>query len=179
MIENLSFSLTSPQVEFFPFSNESESSSFISVDSSKSSEHVILRASLVPSLLEALSRNIHEQYPQRFFEIGKVFERNDKKQIVEKWSLCAITAHSDADYTEVKSIAVSLLELGFGLSSVTSRSKQVSPPYYIDGRNAILNVLGKNVGSLGEIKPQALEQFHMRMPASAFEIDLSSLLQLQ
>ena len=42
---------------------------------SKSSEHTILRDSLLPGLVENLSRNIHEAYPQRLFETGTVFSK--------------------------------------------------------------------------------------------------------
>ena len=37
----------------------------ISVLDSKSQEHTILRDSILPGLIENLSRNIHESYPQK------------------------------------------------------------------------------------------------------------------
>ena len=51
------------------------STKIISVLDSKSQEHTILRDSILPGLIENLSRNIHESYPQKLFETGTVFSR--------------------------------------------------------------------------------------------------------
>ena len=53
--------------------NRGTSKKIISVLDSKSLEHTILRDSILPGLLENLSRNIHESYPQKMFETGSVF----------------------------------------------------------------------------------------------------------
>ena len=60
----------------------------VAVVGSKSEEHEILRSSILPSLLRSLSHNIHEEYPQRLFEIGKVFSLDEDP--VERWSLCSV-----------------------------------------------------------------------------------------
>ncbi len=47
----------------------------ISTANSKSSEHEILRDSLLPGLVENISKNIHESYPHELYETGVVFSR--------------------------------------------------------------------------------------------------------
>ncbi len=44
--------------------------------------------------------------------------------------------------------------------------------FFIDGRCADVIVDDRSVGVLGEIRPFALENFRLRMPVSAFEIDI-------
>ena len=71
--EALNSSLTSKKI-LFDFLNR-DSSQMISVIDSKSQEHTILRDSILPGLVENLSKNIHESYPQRIFETGTVFSK--------------------------------------------------------------------------------------------------------
>ncbi|MGI0049792.1 MAG: phenylalanine--tRNA ligase subunit beta, partial [Nitrososphaera sp.] len=143
----------------------------LSVDGSKSIEHEILRDSLVPSLLQSLSRNVHEGYPQRLFEVGKTFHKDDT--IAERWNVGAAVAHADASYTEIKSTTQALLKSCFGKDVSTKASAN---PMFMEGRCAEIIVDGTVVGTIGEITPLALENFKLRVPAAAFEIDLSGII---
>jgi len=97
-LEALNSSLTSKRV-LYDMTNR-DTSKIISVLDSKSLEHTILRDSILPGLLENLSRNIHESYPQKIFETGTVFSIGDP--ISEKFSFSGISAHKDANFTEIK-----------------------------------------------------------------------------
>src|ERR687897_3698519 len=147
MIESLNFLLTSEEVQYRAFGIPAKD--VLSVDSSKSTEHEILRDSLLPLLLQSLSYNIHEQYPQRLFEIGKTFLKSTAI-IEERWSIGAVIAHTDAGYTEIKS----------------------TNHMFIGGRCAEVIFDGRSVGILGEIIPLALENFKLRTPVAAFVINL-------
>jgi phenylalanyl-tRNA synthetase beta chain len=142
----------------------------LAVDGTKSAEHEVLRDSLIPPLLQSLSRNVHEEYPQKLFEIGKVFSKTDGK-IGESWKIAAVIAHGEAGYTEGKS-ALQALFVAFGLSVSTKAS---SSPLFIKGRCAAITAGGKEVGIIGEITPLAIDNFKLRVPVAAFEIDLSTL----
>jgi phenylalanyl-tRNA synthetase beta chain len=170
MIETLNFLLTSKEVQYGAFGIALED--LLSVESSKSTEHEILRNSLIPSLLQSLANNIHEQYPQRLFEIGKTFHRSTVI-IEEKWRLSAVIAHAEAGYTEIKSSLQALLRSCFGKEAVTKPSTNYM---FIDGRCAEVIFGGRPVGVLGEIRPIALENFKLRMPVAAFEIDLLAII---
>ena len=74
-LEALNSSLSSKRV-LYEMTNR-DSKNIISVLDSKSQEHTILRDTILPGLLENLSRNIHESYPQKLFEIYL----NSKRQI--------------------------------------------------------------------------------------------------
>jgi phenylalanyl-tRNA synthetase beta chain len=168
MLESLNFSLTSKEVQYDSFGITA--SDMLSVDGSKSIEHEILRKSLLPSLLQSLSRNVHEEYPQRLFEIGKTFRKNGT--IVESWNIAAVAAHSEVGYTEIKSAMQALLSSCFGKDVST---KAVESPFFMAGRCAEVIVDGKVVGVIGEVTPLALENFKLRVPVAGFEINLSAL----
>ncbi len=166
MIESLNFMLTSKEVQYGAFGIPTKD--VLSVDSSKSTEHEILCDSLVPLLLQSLSYNIHEQYPQRLFEIGKTFLKSTT-MIEERWSIGAVIAHTDAGYTEIKSTMQALLRSCFGEEATTKASTN---HMFMEGRCAEVIFDGKSVGALGEIIPLALENFKLRVPVAAFEINL-------
>jgi phenylalanyl-tRNA synthetase beta chain len=167
-LEVMNFELTGKEILYDKTGRES--SQIISVADSKSQEHIILRDMLLPGMLEVLSRNIHESYPQKIFEIGTVFEKDSP--IVESIHLACLDAHKDVDYTKVKSVLQSLLKTGFNLSCSTVSQKG---PMYVDGRTASVAVNGKKIGMLGEIDSKVLDNFKLRTPVAGFEIKLSGL----
>ena len=107
-------------------------SEIISVLDSKSQEHTILRDSLLPSLLENLSKNIHESYPQKLFEIGAVFSKGEP--ISESINLAVVIAYKDTNYSEIKAIMQSLLRTNFKINSQTKTS--LNQELFTKGRHA-------------------------------------------
>ncbi len=171
MMEALNFSLSSRQVQY-DLAGRTPEGETLAVDGSKSAEHEILRDLLVPSLLQTLARNVHEEYPQRLFEIGKVFKKTGS--IEESWHVAAVIAHGEADYTEIKSAAAALLKSGFGIEFTT---KAATSQLYIKGRCAEIRAgPDRPVGVIGEVTPLAIDSFRLRVPVAAFEIDLSALM---
>ncbi|MDE1867989.1 MAG: phenylalanine--tRNA ligase subunit beta, partial [Thaumarchaeota archaeon] len=148
-----------------------DSSDIISVSDSKSQEHQILRDTLLPGLVDVLSRNIHESYPQKIFEIGTAFYRDNP--VGEEIHLACASAHNDVNYTEIKSILQSFLKSGF---DIVSAAKISSNPLFTQGRTADIVVNGKNVGIVGEIAREVLDNFKLRIPVSGFELNLTDLM---
>ena len=74
--EALNSSLTSRQILYE--NAKRDSTKLIEVSESKSLEHTILRDSILPELLENLSKNIHETYPQKLFETGIVDRKSTR-----------------------------------------------------------------------------------------------------
>lgn len=168
-LEVMNFELTSKEILYDKTGRES--SKIISVADSKSQEHIILRDMLLPGMMEVLSRNIHESYPQKIFEIGTVFEKDSS--IKEGIHLACLSAHKDVNFTEVKSVLQSLLKTGFNLSCNTVPQKE---PMFVDGRTGSIVVNGKKLGSLGEMDTKVVDNFKLRTPVAGFEIKLTDLL---
>ena len=148
------------------------SSEIISVLDSKSQEHTILRDSLLPNLLENLSKNIHESYPQKLFETGVVFSKGNP--IHESINLAVIIAYKDTNYSEIKAIMQSLLKTNFKINSQTKTSK--SQELFVKGRHADIFIDEKKIGEIGEIGKEILENFRIRTSVVGFEIKLSGLI---
>ena len=165
-LEALNSSLSSKRV-LYEMTNR-DSKKIISVLDSKSQEHTILRDSILPGLIENLSRNIHESYPQKMFETGSIFNLHDP--ISEKINLSVISAHKDANFTEIKSVLQSVLKIGFGIQIQT---KTTSNSSFEDGHCANIIFDGNVIGIIGEIDSKIIENYKIRVPAVGFEISLS------
>lgn len=172
MIESLGFSLVAGQSHYQAFGTNPEDG--LSVEASKSIEHEVLRDSIIPSLLLSLSRNVHEEYPQRLFEIGKTFHKGAGR-IDERWRVAAVEAHAQAGFTEAKSSLQGLLKSCFGRNLVTKPARR---PFFIGGRSADVLVDNRVVGTIGEVIPNVLHDLKLRTPVAAFEVDLTRLLDL-
>ena len=165
-LEALNSSLTSKRVLYEM--NNREPKEIISVRDSKSQEHTILRDSLIPGLIENLSRNIHESYPQKLFETGSVFTLENP--ISEKINFSGISAHQESTFTEIKSVLQSALKTGFEIKIET---KTTTHPSFVDGRCASVIFDGKSIGIIGEIHSKIIENYKIRVPVVGFEISLS------
>lgn len=165
-LESLNSSLTSKRV-LYDMTNR-DSTKIISVLDSKSREHTILRDSILPGLLENLSKNIHESYPQKIFETGTVFATENP--ISEKINFSGISAHKDANFTEIKSIIQSALNIGFGIKVET---KTATNSTFEDGHCASIILNNIPIGIIGKIDSKIIENYKIRVPVVGFEISLS------
>ena len=165
-LEALNSSLTSKRVLYEMTNRNTEK--IISVLDSKSQEHTILRDSILPGLLENLSKNIHESYPQKMFETGTVFTLDNP--ISEKINFSCISAHQDTNFSEIKSVLQSALKTGFDISIET---KTAIHPSFEEGRCAKVMLNGKPIGIIGEIHSKIIENYKIRVPVVGFEISLS------
>ena len=143
-----------------------DSSQIISVASSKSQEHTILRDSILPGLLENLSKNIHETYPQKFFESGIVFSKGSP--VKEAASLACVTASEESHFSEMKAILQSLLRIGFSIKCETKTLSNHA--LFSQGRVAEIIINRKVVGYIGELDSKVLENFRIRTRVVGFEI---------
>lgn len=171
LIENINFILSNKDIHLRRM--KIEKSDFFTVNNSKSEEHDILRRSLLPSLLFSLSKNIHEEYPQKLFEIGQVFLPEQENS--EKWNLCCATAFNGVTFTEIKGILQTLMEICLGTTFETKAAEHSS---IISGRSADIFYKGKTVGQIGEVSPLLIDSFKIKMPVAAFDLDLTELLEI-
>jgi len=128
-----------------------------------SEEYTCMRANLIPSMMRVLRRNKHRDLPQNIFEVGDVLD----------WCRChrhvaALSVHSRANFTEMKSVAEALLrEMG-----MTWELKPCDLPLYISGRGAAIIIEGEERGHFGEVSPAVITAFELNHPMTALELDL-------
>ena len=171
-LEMVNFTLLDQNISTIFNAEDKELLQKIKVNESKSKEHEFLRTNILSSLIKNLSYNIHEEYPQKIFEIGKTF--SFKNKIVEQWNLGVLIASNKSNYTEAKAIAQSIFKINFGKNISTRRNDNNN--LFLKGRCAEILYESKTIGFIGEVNPDLIAKFNLHIPLSAFELNLSSLL---
>jgi phenylalanyl-tRNA synthetase beta chain len=169
-IETMNFDLVDETSLYTRFSRPSAKR--IEVENPRTIEHALLRDSILPSLMSVLSRNVKAAYPQKVFEVGRVYLRKGSK-IVEESHLAALVAHSSSSFSEAKMYLEPLIEekLG-GVLSTPAKNHWA----FAEGRCAEIVVDGRGLGYVGELSPSAVASFGLDVPVAGFEIDLASFL---
>lgn len=202
-VEALNSSLTSAHIQYKAAGRKTppkNSRRMIKTVDSKSSEHSILRDSLLPGLVENLSKNIHEAYPQMLYETGTVFLGASANKgsnvearkgagashlshaaapVSETVHAAAVSAHAKSDFSEAKSALQSMLHAsGCDISDV--RTLPASHHMFAAGRCAKVIIpisTGRRIiaGHVGEISDNILLSYRIRVPVAGFEVSLSDL----
>ena len=141
-------------------------------------DHNTLRDSIVPSLLKNLSINEHHELPQHIFEIGRVFHSTKEKQyetgIKETETLSVILCGETVDFTAIRQILDSIsLHLNMKIEV-----QETEDPRFFSGRVGKILHGKKQLGILGELHPQVLENWQMKMPVASLELNLEALFEV-
>ncbi len=141
-----------------------------------SQEYTCMRTWLLPNLLSFLAKNKRHAYPQKIFEIGNVVVRDDKEEVLAKnvRKLCFVISGKKGTFHEAKACLLGLLK-NLGKQAVFDKSYART---FIKGRLASIFVSGKEIGFIGEINPEVLENFGLEMPVVACELNIEKLKEL-
>jgi len=149
-----------------------------------SEDQAVMRTTLVPSLLETVSYNINYRSTNlRMFELRPVF-LTQGEQCVEKLSLTAVMSglrepegwsQSTAvvDFYDLKGVVEQLLAK-VNIEGVKFDNKKTQP-YLHPGKSCALMVEEKQVGYLGEVHPEVLNNYSIDQPVFIFELDVEAI----
>lgn len=150
-----------------------------------SQDRTMIRKSLLNGLMEFLEDNKHEELPQKIFEVGDVVYLDEDAETYTKVvkKLAGATIHSNANFTEIKSITAALVE-NLGLKM---EIESFNHPSFIKGRCARIKGVPNNeleekslseisadgflTGFFGEINPEVITNFELEYPVVAFEVE--------
>ncbi len=170
MLEVSNYHLTNKKDQFIKM-GINKKKDFIEVESSKT-DFTILRENLSHYLLKNLSENIDSEYPQKIFEIGKIFSL-EKNEIKENEHLASAIAPSD--YTKIRQVLEYLFKMiDMKIKFKESESENL-PKHFIEGRTAEIILDDKRIGFVGEMHPRTLKAWKMKMPIALFEISLEEI----
>ncbi|MGB4441569.1 MAG: phenylalanine--tRNA ligase subunit beta [Coriobacteriia bacterium] len=150
-----------------------------------SEEQSVLRWTLAPSLLRAVSHNCRRGVPNvHLYEMGTVFITADgRKQPKERLMVAGALAGAwsepgwdeqsrQLDFFDGKGVLEALFEMTHtGRWSV----RAVDRPWLQPGRSAEVIVGGDVVGWLGEVAPHVLDAYELTGPVVLFEVSVSAL----
>ena len=149
-----------------------EFNDFVEVEDSKT-ERDVLRIDLMTNLLQIASENSDASYPQKIFEMGKVFSKGESETgVVEEERLAIALAQESVNFTEMKQV----LDYLFKMLDVEYSIEDVEDSNYIIGRCGRILVEGKDIGVVGEIAPRVLKNWKIKVPVVGCEIGIGFLM---
>jgi phenylalanyl-tRNA synthetase beta chain len=154
-----------------------------------SEDQAVLRTSLVPCLLETLQRNLAQQNRTvKLFEIGRTFidqgpdrQPEEVEHLAGLWTglrqaPCWQAKDTPCDFYDLKGAVEGLLS---GLKIAGARFTRMAPEacrYTRPGFTARILSGGIQLGLIGEVHPQVLENYDLKQSAFIFELRLDDLL---
>jgi len=168
LVEVNSLHLTNKQ---WNFSNMNlKPGKIVELESSLTREYDSLRTWLLPNLMKIFQENTKEKYPQRVFEIGRVFTL-DTKGVKEEIKLSVAIAGIQTTFTEIKSVLEAISMLTDKEFKVEGRDHDS----FIPGRSGAVVYRGKEIGFIGELHPQVILNWGLDVPVVGLEIGLGFL----
>ncbi|MHA1400297.1 MAG: phenylalanine--tRNA ligase subunit beta [Candidatus Heimdallarchaeaceae archaeon] len=167
-IEVITNTLTDPEILTSRVNIEEEE--FVKITNPVSKTYSVIRNKIFPNLINVLSKNTHETYPQSIFEVGEVVKIEKKKTYTQT---NASYMHADAEVSFEH--AHKMLHQLMILLDCEYEIKEHEHPTFIKGRCGKIIVAGKECGIIGEINPEVLEKNMIWMPAVGFEIELPAI----
>lgn len=166
MLEVSSYHLTTKRDMFEKMDMHQKNKDCVVVEESKT-EYSLLKKNLAHCLLKILSENKDSEYPQKIFEIGRVFEEKSS-EIDEKENFSI--AITPGNFTDMKQI-IECFFRSVGTEVKVEESLN-SPNYFVDGRVAEIKFGEKSLGFFGEVHPKILRNWKIKMPVVLVEINL-------
>ncbi|WP_027340645.1 phenylalanine--tRNA ligase subunit beta [Halonatronum saccharophilum] len=184
LFEVKNYSFTSPEdFDKINMPKEDSAREVIELSSPLGYEYSVMRRTLIPSLLNNIVVNLNQKVEDiGIFELAKVFEPVKEQELPkEEFKLAAAVSRSDlADRWNVSAPGFfylkGVLEQMFnslGIENVEFLAGELS--FLHPGRTAILKVDDKEIGYLGELHPDVLENYKIKTRVTAFELDFTSI----
>ena len=150
-----------------------DGSDLVAIENPMSESYAALRPTLLASLLAVEERSAKTAYPHRVFEVGEAVVRDDDENHLSRTEplLGALVAHPEARFSDLHSV---LSYVAFYLD-VAIELRPLDRGCFLPGRGAELVLDGHGVGMLGELHPEVLERWGVKMPASYLELRLGAL----
>jgi phenylalanyl-tRNA synthetase beta chain len=172
MQEVSNFHLTTKESQFKKMGiSEKQEKAIIEVENSKT-DYNILRKNLRHYLLKNFAENVDSEYPQKIFEIGKVFDLNEKTGKITEIERLAI-AITPGNYTKVKQI-LEYLSKSIGIEFKFEEPDK-KKTILIEGRVAQIKFNKETIGYMGELHPKIIKNWKLKMPVALLEINLKEI----
>ncbi len=141
---------------------------YLEVINPVSEKYEVLRSTLLPSIIEFLANNLSEEYPQKIFEIGYIFNKN----LEEGKNLAFAIAQNKITMNDILSYLIEILR---NLKIEKYEIKESMHPFFIEGRQGEIFVNNEKVALFGEINPKVLENYGIFVPIAYAEIFLDKI----
>ncbi|MCX8158830.1 MAG: phenylalanine--tRNA ligase subunit beta [Candidatus Pacearchaeota archaeon] len=142
----------------------------IELETSKTEFKLVRPNLLIPSL-RIFAENKDNEYPQKIFEIGTIFEKDNKTETGIKETKHLLIALSPGNFTEIKQTFDYLSRM----LDIKYEIEQTERQGLIEGRTGKIIINNKETGFIGEVHPETLKEWNIKLPVALLEISLEEI----
>lgn len=144
----------------------------IELSNALSQDYNALRSWMIPSLLDVLSKNKHNEYPQNIFESGLVFKKGESETgIIEDKKLSVALCGNKVNYTSIRQIFDALIRS----LDIKCTLKEAEHECFKEGYVSKAFIENRELALIGELNNNILSEFELDFPVSVFELNLDVL----
>jgi len=186
--EVLNYSFISPQsADVLALPETDERRRFVRIANPLTEDQAVMRSTLLYGLLDTMRRNVNAGSPDlKLFELGKIFIARGEGELpheVDKLALLMTGARYGENW-HFPGLAADFYDLKGALENLASSLRlaglrfvsDTAIPYLHPGRAARVYLGEREIGSLGELHPDALGRMDLRNRAFVLEIESEPLM---
>ncbi len=164
-----------------------ETNATLTLQNPISDELSTLRPSLIPSLLFSAKKNFSfSNFDFRFFELRKIYLKNEEGNVEEKLSLVLLlSGQKQISHWKEKSQKLDFYDLKGLLQALCAsldledlQLENTSNSTFHPGKSAEVSMSGQKIGFFGELHPQVAEAFSLDEKVFLAELDFEKMLTL-
>ncbi|WP_066640334.1 phenylalanine--tRNA ligase subunit beta [Desulfolucanica intricata] len=183
LTEVITYSFINPRVfDALRLPGDSPFRNVVKIKNPLSEDHSVMRTVLLSNLLEVLQRNYSRRVQNgAIFEMGRIFLPTNERlpeeipvlgaavmgKLPQAWNKPAV----EMDFYYLKGVLESLFDT-IGLDKVVFIPEESGHSYH-PGRTAAVHLAGKQIGIIGEVHPDVLENYNLPERVIACEINLT------
>ncbi len=138
----------------------------------------IMRTTILPSMLEIVSRNVHYRNKQAaLYEIGRIYQKREDG-LADEPKILSIGAYGEKMSFFVLKGWVEAILRALGIPAAHFEQERHNPSYH-PGRCAVLSVGGTELGVMGQIHPEVAKNYGVDAEVYCAELRFDALFALQ
>lgn len=176
--ETLNYSFESPKVfDKLNIDKDSPLRKSIIIQNPLGEDFSIMRTTTLNSMLTSLSTNYNRRNNEAFlFEIGKVYVSKEipLKELPIEEDVLTIGMYGNIDFYDVKGVFDQLFK-NLNLYNEIEYNQSNNISFMHPGRTAEINLFNNNIGFIGELHPQVLENYEINTKAYIGVLNLKNI----
>lgn len=171
--ELMTYSFLSPKTyDKILLPKEDKKRNYIRLRNPLGEDYSVMRTTLIGNTMEVLSRNFkHGVESAKTFEIGNIF--TPSSELPEENKLVSLGMYGNVDFFSLKGVVDEFLKR-LGIKDIEYMAVSGNSTFH-PGRTANVIINGKNIGVIGEIHPDVLENYDMKARCLVGELDFDTI----
>lgn len=175
MSEIFTYTFTSPSIfDKLKIDDNSSLRNVIKISNPLGEDTSVMRTTTIASMLDILARNYNYRNDEaRLFEIGKIYIPKEKGELPDEPEIITLGMYGGVDFYDIKGVLEELFD-AMRVKKISYKACTDNPSFH-PGRCAKVMIKDKEIGIVGEVHPDVLENFKIDTPCYVAEIDFEAM----